>query len=300
MARSRNIKPGFFLNEDLGNIPPLGRLLFIGLWTVADFKGDLEWRPQRLKAQLLPYDNCEISELANNLELYRFIRYYSANGMAYIHINNFTVHQNPHINEKKNGSSIPAFDESLMQVVDLKELAIKTEQVPIKDVQLGKNTADSLILIPDSLILIPDSSQDQETGEAQKTRLTTEKPREAKKEIKPAKTAATWVAYSTAYEKRYGAEPVRNMKSSGQLSQFIDRVGSEDAPGVAEFFLYHNNRWYIEKGHSIDCLLKDAESLRTQWATKKQITTIGARQSEKTSHNLSVVNQLIEENRKNE
>ena len=160
MARSRNIKPGFFLNEDLGNIPPLGRLLFIGFWTVADFKGDLEWRPQRLKAQLLPYDDCDITELANNLELYRFIRYYSANGMAYIHINNFTVHQNPHINEKKNGSSIPAFCESLTQAIDLKELAIKTEQVPIKDVQLGKNTADSLILIPSSLI--PDSSQDQD------------------------------------------------------------------------------------------------------------------------------------------
>ena len=31
MARARNIKPGFFDNEILGELPALTRLLFIGL-----------------------------------------------------------------------------------------------------------------------------------------------------------------------------------------------------------------------------------------------------------------------------
>ena len=36
MSRSRNIKPGFFKNELLVQLPFEQRLLFIGLWTVAD------------------------------------------------------------------------------------------------------------------------------------------------------------------------------------------------------------------------------------------------------------------------
>ena len=60
MARARNIKPAFFDNDDLAEVPPLGRILFIGFWTISDFKGDLEWRPKRIKAQILPYDDCDV------------------------------------------------------------------------------------------------------------------------------------------------------------------------------------------------------------------------------------------------
>ena len=35
MARLRTIKPGFFMNEELASVPPLGRLLFEGLWCIA-------------------------------------------------------------------------------------------------------------------------------------------------------------------------------------------------------------------------------------------------------------------------
>ena len=57
MARARNIKPALFTNDTLAENDALGRLLFIGLWTIADFKGDVEWRPKRVKAQVLPYDD---------------------------------------------------------------------------------------------------------------------------------------------------------------------------------------------------------------------------------------------------
>ncbi len=36
------IKPGFFANDDLAECEPLARLLFIGLWTIADSRGVLE------------------------------------------------------------------------------------------------------------------------------------------------------------------------------------------------------------------------------------------------------------------
>ena len=46
MARARNIKPGFFRNADLVEMPIEARLLFIGLWTLADRSGRLEDRPR--------------------------------------------------------------------------------------------------------------------------------------------------------------------------------------------------------------------------------------------------------------
>ena len=55
MARTRNIKPAFFDNDILGGLDPLTRLLFIGLWCIADREGRLEDRPLRIKKTLLGY-----------------------------------------------------------------------------------------------------------------------------------------------------------------------------------------------------------------------------------------------------
>ena len=108
MARARNIKPGFFMNDDLAKIEPLGRLLFIGLWTIADRDGRLEDRPARIKVETLPYDNCDVDRLLDDLARFGFIIRYEVDGVRYIQITNFTKHQNPHKNEKD--SEIPAPD----------------------------------------------------------------------------------------------------------------------------------------------------------------------------------------------
>ncbi|WP_461949107.1 hypothetical protein ACOKPE_14565 [Acinetobacter baumannii] len=53
MARSRNIKPSFFMNEDIIELPYEARLLFIGLWTLADREGRLENRPKKIKGAVV-------------------------------------------------------------------------------------------------------------------------------------------------------------------------------------------------------------------------------------------------------
>lgn len=159
MARARNIKPGFFMNETLADIDPLGRLLFIGLWTLADYKGDLEWRPKRIKAQVLPYDECDIEGLAINLDKSRFVTFYSHQGETYLHINNFERHQNPHPNERKKGSDIPSFCGDDAQSVDSKEVTINHDKSRQNSEGSVSNRADSLSLIPDSLSLIPEKVQ---------------------------------------------------------------------------------------------------------------------------------------------
>jgi len=159
MARSRNIKPNFFANDELAEIDPLGRILFIGLWTIADFKGDLVWRERRIKALLLPYDECDIKELAISLDKYGFIRFYSDGEKIYLNVVNFDKHQNPHKNEKLKGSDIPKYSNDLSQLIDLKGLTINRDLSGQKRNDSQTNPADSLNLIPDSLNLIPSKKQ---------------------------------------------------------------------------------------------------------------------------------------------
>ena len=59
MARARNIKPGFFRNADLAELPIEARLLFIGLWTIADREGRMEDRPKQIKMELFPADSLD-------------------------------------------------------------------------------------------------------------------------------------------------------------------------------------------------------------------------------------------------
>ncbi|WP_426664077.1 hypothetical protein [Rhodanobacter aciditrophus] len=106
MPRARNIKPGFFKNDALAECNPLARILFVGLWCEADREGRLEDRPKRLKAEYLPYDQCDIGALLDELEQHAFVVRYVVGGVGYIAIPNFTKHQNPHVREP--ASLIPA------------------------------------------------------------------------------------------------------------------------------------------------------------------------------------------------
>lgn len=111
MARSRTLKPGFFQNEYLAELEPLARLLFEGLWCIADRDGRLEDRPKKIKVEILPYDNCDVDKLLNNLANAKepFIVRYIHEEVRYIQITNFPKHQNPHPKEPE--SSIPAYSE---------------------------------------------------------------------------------------------------------------------------------------------------------------------------------------------
>lgn len=136
MARARNIKPGFFTNDVLAECSPLARILFAGLWTIADRAGRLEDRPKKIKAEILPYDDCDIEQLLNQLAGKAFIIRYVVDGKAFIQIDKFDKHQNPHVKEAE--SLIPAPD--------------KNRTTPVQDTtQDGTSRADSLLLIPDSL-----------------------------------------------------------------------------------------------------------------------------------------------------
>lgn len=99
MARIRTIKPSFFKNELIADLQMTSRLLFIGLWTLADREGRLEDRPKRIKAEIFPYDNVDVDDQLSRLQSAGFILRYSPEAitelgeMKVIQIINFTKHQ---------------------------------------------------------------------------------------------------------------------------------------------------------------------------------------------------------------
>jgi hypothetical protein len=106
MARIRSIKPEFFTDEDLGQLPPAVRLLFIGMWTEADKAGRLKDKPKTLKARCLPFDNVDVEKALVSLASGKFIIRYAIGGEQYIQIRTWDEHQRPHHTERV--STIPA------------------------------------------------------------------------------------------------------------------------------------------------------------------------------------------------
>lgn len=98
--RARNIKPGYFNNEELAECDPLARILFAGLWCLADREGRLEDRPKRIKRDVLGYDDCDVDTLLGQLHDARLIVRYTVAGQHYIQVTNFDKHQRPHANEQ--------------------------------------------------------------------------------------------------------------------------------------------------------------------------------------------------------
>lgn len=115
-----------------------------------------------------------------------------------------------------------------------------------------------------------------------------------------APTAKTWEAYAEAYSRRYTATPVRNATVNGQLSQFVGRIGADEAPMVAAFFVGHQNGLYVSAMHPVNLMLRDAEKLRTEWATGRQTTRHQGALADRTQTNLNAFAPLIAEARARE
>lgn len=133
------------------------------------------------------------------------------------------------------------------------------------------------------------SSQSQSESESQ-SELQSESESQKQKEVKtcaevqkpstPPKSAAVFELYREAYRSRYGVDPVRNQQTNSMLCKLVDKLGAEEAPQVAAFYLTHNDPFYVRNRHPVEMLLKNATGLRTQWATNTKATTSEAKNAE--------------------
>jgi len=153
MARARNIKPGFYKNEDLAECSIWARFIFPGLWMLADREGRLEDRPKRIKGELLPFDSQDVDPLLNELQALGFLVRYRSEDGAFIQISKFSTHQNPHYSEKASVIKPPELPESTPHQGGNKPGTLRENSEKTPPIKRGSQPPDSLI--PDSLI--PDS-----------------------------------------------------------------------------------------------------------------------------------------------
>lgn len=104
--RARNLKPGYFKSDQLAACGPWARLLFAGLWGLADREGRLENRPMKIKAEVFPFDSVDVAPLLDELSVHELILVYKVANKGFISIPAFKAHQNPHKREPE--SIIPA------------------------------------------------------------------------------------------------------------------------------------------------------------------------------------------------
>lgn len=197
MARTRNIKPAFFDNDILGSLDPLVRLLFIGLWCIADRDGRLEDRPRRIKKTLLGYDDATAEETNGMLEQLAetgFIIRYETGGEQYIQIVNFSKHQNPNMKEK--ASEIPP--PPGFEMGTYKEHSTSTVQAPCKS---EEETAPQPT----------ETEGNTEEGEVQKTLI-------------EVRFAAFWDAYPNKKAKTNALKAWNKIKPNGDLFDKIMRA----------------------------------------------------------------------------
>lgn len=115
MSRARNIKPGFFRNADLVELPVETRLLFVGLWTLADREGRLEDRPRQIKMEIFPADSFDVGLMLSQLHSAGFINRYEVGTLKFIEVENFIKHQDPHYKEKASEIPPPPGKENFMK-----------------------------------------------------------------------------------------------------------------------------------------------------------------------------------------
>jgi hypothetical protein len=152
--RARNVKPGLFSNEILGDADPLITILFVGLWCAADREGRLEDRPLRLCGQLFPYRRSvtgeHVDQMLGWLDERGFVKRYTVSGRRIIQILEFGRHQSPHSNES--ASKLPPMPTTAEQTSN-------HGQKPV-DPSSAARRSDSLIPdsgFSDSGLLITDS-----------------------------------------------------------------------------------------------------------------------------------------------
>ena len=298
MARARNIKPGFFKNEDLGELTPVVRLFFIGLWCVADREGRFEDRPRRLWAEIMPYDHYEGEAAMEQLAARGFVVRYEVDGMRCAQIVNFLKHQTPHCKEAPSIIPGPSAESTGKGCDEHRESTGKGGDEHQESTVKGgdEHPLDSLIpglldpLIPgfqgrpDGL---PSSGADEKsapaavTGDHVPAKAKIRQPPAAKKfsspEIRPAGSYA-WDAYASAYLHRYRTAPVRNAKVNGQFAQLAKRLPGDEIEHVVRWYVSSNASHHVRSKHCVDLLLRDCEGLRTEWATGARMTDTEARQ----------------------
>ena len=150
MARQRTIKPDFYTDEKLARCSPHARLLFPGLWTLADKRGRLKDQPPVIHGAVFPFEpTLDVDGLLGELDRGGFIVRYEVEDRRYISIPNFERHQRPHPKEveslippavKRHGSAVKVHGSSLEEQTCIPQM-LSVPSVPSGSSDNGQRTS---------------------------------------------------------------------------------------------------------------------------------------------------------------
>jgi hypothetical protein len=93
VARIRTIKPEFWVDDRMVDLEPVVRLLFIGLWNFVDDWGLIEFKPKRIKMQVFPADNWDVSPMLQALIEAERLRVVDSDQGPLLYVVNWSRHQ---------------------------------------------------------------------------------------------------------------------------------------------------------------------------------------------------------------
>lgn len=163
MARIRSLKPEFWADEDLADLPRDARLLYMGLWNLSDEHSRLRGDARYVKGQLFPYDadlDAEsIDKLIQLLIEAGKVRRYDSSGRSYLFLPNLSKHNRlePH----KVDSKLPAPPE-------LSQPAIRTDESARGTDESASDAEDHALLLSSSSLMEHVSSSAREPGPAER------------------------------------------------------------------------------------------------------------------------------------
>lgn len=153
------------------------------------------------------------------------------------------------------------------------------KEVKLKEVKLREEKRKEIL---------PDSS-----SEFAASQLDLEQSPFKKQKSNPQDNKRVKQAYVDAYVARYGVQPVtQNAKFNSNVAKMVNLIGVEDAIKVVEFYLRHNDGFYLKTTHSFAICLRDCETLRTQMLRKKAITSNDVKNFEKADHFKSQIERI--------
>jgi len=271
---TRYLKPGIRDSDAIDRLRPAAEVLFYRLLVTVDDFGRADARPAMIKAACFPIkesvDAAGCAELLDDLAAAALIDLYIVDGKPYLQMRKWD--NVPRARDSK----FPACSDTCAQVYA--DARNPRTLLPVTGTGTGTETENR--------------KPEPQTGTVLRTgpQAAPAAPRKPRAE-KP--TDAAWDAYTGAFVHRYGTDPVRNATTNAQMAQFVGRIGADEAPHVAAFYVGHNGAFYVRGGHAIGGLLKDAEKLRTEWATRRQITATAAQQADRTQTNLDAFAPLL-------
>lgn len=137
MARKRMIDPNIWQSEDFGKLSLLAKIVFIGLFSLADDEGRGRANPVYLKSTLFPYEESmrstditkTLSEISSNMS----VDFYSYDGSDYYSLYNWNDWQKI---DKPTNSKLPSFEENNEEI---RRLFVEGSSKPSRTLSPNKN-----------------------------------------------------------------------------------------------------------------------------------------------------------------